>query len=145
MYLAAIVRQSFNQLANGKDAVRINDGDLSSRIKQMVYDYFNHRYERMQNPYLSQLEKGLLTETLKDNIIRFVDKALVQWKNKASESNDLVYSDTKYTKATALFSMPNDFEESNDANIWTVPMSLRIVEPEAVLHISVDYDGNQRR
>ena len=145
LYLAAIVRQSFNQLANGKDAVRINDGDLSSRIKQKVSDYFNHRYERMQNPYLSQLEKGLLTETLKDNIIRFVDKALEQWKNKASESNDLVYSDTKYTKATALFSMPNDFEESNDANIWTVPMSLRIVEPEAVLHISVDYDGNQRR
>ena len=145
LYLAAIVRQSqsFIQLAENKGAARINDGDLSSRIKQMICDYFNHRYERMQNPYLSQLERGLLTETLKDNIIRFVDKALEQWKNKASDSNDLVYSDTKYTKSTALFSMPN--EEPNDANIWTVPMSLRIVEPEAVLHISVDYDGNKRR
>ena len=145
LYLAAIIRQSFIQLADYKSASRINDGDLSSKIRQIVSDYFNNRYERMQKSEISELEKGLLTNDLKDNIIRFADQALEQWENKATKFNDLVYSDYEFTKGTALFSMPYDYDDSSDGNIWTVPMSLRIVEPEAVLHISVDYDGNQRR
>ena len=108
----------------------------------MVADYFNQRYERMQRPEISQLEKGLLTPELRDNVIQFVDKAISQWEAKAHEVEDLVYNSTKYQNSAALFSIPAGYEESNADNLWTVPQSLRIVEPEAVLHIRVGNDGN---
>ena len=142
LYLAAIVRHSYNNLADRNSAGKINDSNLSSQIKQMVADYFNQRYERMQRPEISQLEKGLLTPELRDNVIQFVDKAISQWEAKAHEVEGLVYNSTQYQNSAALFSIPAGYEESNADNLWTVPQSLRIVEPEAVLHIRVGNDGN---
>ena len=142
LYLAAIVRHSYDKLADRNSASKINESNLSDQIKQMVADYFNQRYERMQKPEISQLEKGLLTPELRDNIIRFVDEAIGQWEAKANEVDGLVYNSTQYQNAAALFSIPAGYDESNGDNLWTVPQSLRIVEPEAVLHIRVGNDGN---
>ena len=142
LYLAAIVRHSYNKLADRNSASKINDSNLSGQIKQMVVDYFNHRYDRMQKPEISQLEKGLLTSELRENVIQFVDKAINQWETKAREVEGLVYNSTQYQNAAALFSIPAGYDESNGDNLWTVPQSLRIVEPEAVLHIKVGNDGN---
>ena len=142
LYLAAIVRHSFSKLADRKSASRINEGDLSRQIKEMVVEYFGKRYERMQRPGVSLLEKGLLTSELKDNIIKFVDKALRQWEEKANEAEGLVYYNTQHQNTSALFSVPADYDDSKGENLWTVPQSLRIVEPEAVLHIKVGNDGN---
>lgn len=137
LYLAAIVRHSFNKLADRKSASQINEGNLNSQIKKMVVDYFDKRYERMQRPGISPLEKGLLTSELKDNIIKFVDKALRQWEEKANETENLVYYNTQSQSTSALFSVPADYDDSKGENLWTVPQSLRIVEPEAVLHVKV--------
>lgn len=142
LYLAAIVRHSFNKLADRKSAGRINEGDLSRQIKEMVIEYFDKRYERMQRPGVSLLERGLLTSELKDNIIKFVDEALRQWEEKANETEGLVYYNTQYQNTSALFSVPADYDDSKGENLWTVPQSLRIVEPEAVLHVKVGNDGN---
>ena len=142
LYLAVIVRHSFSKLADRKSASLINEGDLSRQIKKMVVDYFDKRYERMQRPDVSLLEKGLLTSELKDNIIKFVDEALRQWEEKANETEGLVYYNTQYQNTSALFSVPADYDDSKGENLWTVPQSLRIVEPEAVLHVKVGNDGN---
>jgi superfamily II DNA/RNA helicase len=142
LYLAAIVRHSYDKLADRNSASKINESNLSDQIKQMVADYFNQRYDRMQKPEISQLEKGLLTPELRDNIIRFVDEAIGQWEAKANEVDGLVYNSTQYQNAAALFSIPAGYDNSNGDNLWTVPQSLRIVEPEAVLHIRVGNDGN---
>jgi hypothetical protein len=142
LYLAAIVRHSYDKLADRNSASKINESNLSDQIKQMVADYFNQRYDRMQKPEISQLEKGLLTPELRDNIIRFVDEAIGQWEAKANEVDGLVYNSTQYQNAAALFSIPAGYDNSNGDNLWTVPLSLRIVEPEAVLHIRVGNDGN---
>ena len=142
LYLAAIVRHSYDKLADRNSASKINESNLSDQIKQMVADYFNQRYDRMQKPEISQLEKGLLTPELRDNIIRFVDEAIGQWEAKANEVDGLVYNSTQYKNAAALFNIPAGYDESNGDNLWTVPQSLRIVEPEAVLHIRVGNDGN---
>lgn len=142
LYLAAIVRHSFSNLADRKSASRINEGDFSNQIKQMVVEYFDKRYERMQRPNISPLEKGLLTSELKDNIIKFVDKALKQWEDKANETEDLVYYNAQFRNTSALFTVPADYDDSKGENLWTVPQSLRIVEPEAVLHVKVGNDGN---
>ena len=96
----------------------------------------------MQRPDISLLEKGLLTSELKDNIIKFVDEALRQWEEKANETEGLVYYNTQHQNVTALFSVPADYDDSKGENLWTVPQSLRIVEPEAVLHVKVGNDGN---
>ena len=142
LYLAAIVRHSYDILANRNSASKINESNLSDQIKQMVSDYFNKRYERMQKTEVSQLEKGLLTPELRDNVIRFVDEAIDQWEAKANEVDGLVYNSTQYQNGLALFSIPAGYSESNGDNLWTVPQSLRIVEPEAVLHIRVGNNGN---
>ena len=142
MYLAAIVRHSYDKLADRNSASKINESNLSVQIKEMVADYFNQRYERMQRPEISQLEKGLLTPELRDNIVRFVDEAISQWETKANEEEGLVYNSSQYQNTASLFSIPAGYDESNGDNLWIVPQSLRIVEPEAVLHIRIGNDGN---
>ena len=142
LYLAAIVRHSFSKLADRKSASRINEGDLSGQIKEMVVEYFDKRYERMKRPDISLLEKGLLTSELKDNIVKFVDEALRQWEEKENKTEGLVYYNTQHQNTSALFSVPADYDDSKGENLWTVPQSLRIVEPEAVLHVKVGNDGN---
>jgi hypothetical protein len=71
-----------------------------------------------------------------------VNEAIGQWEAKANEVDGLVYNSTQYQNAAALFSIPAGYDDSNGNNLWTVPQSLRIVEPEAVLHIRVGNDGN---
>ena len=104
------MRHSYDKLADRNSACKINESNLSGEIKQMVANYFNRRYERMQIPEISQLEKGLLTAELRDNVIKFVDEAIGQWEAKANEVDGLVYNATQYQNGSALFSIPAGYD-----------------------------------
>lgn len=134
LYLAAIIRHSFAELANQKAAIRMND-DFKSSIVKKVTEYFENRYNRTKN--LEGIERELLTKELTDYIISFTEKALAQWESLAKENSELVYKQIPNGKEPFLFTSPSDYEDGKNESLWTVPQSLRIVEPEAVLHIKI--------
>ena len=141
LYLAAIVRHTITELADRTSAKEIAKGNNKDKVRKIVIDYFTHRYERTSK--LETIEKGLLTEELKEYIIKYVEQALNQWEDLARSPEGLVYSKYSNKKPeTALFTSPSDYEDIKNNSFWTVPQSLRIVEPEAVLKISVKNYGN---
>ena len=101
--------------------------------------YIYNRYSRTMNlPVELELQKGLLTEDLKNNIEAFVDDALDQWETIAKTTIDLVHKAAPFRgKKPYLFIAPDAYDDEREQSSWTVPTSLRIVEPEAVLHVKV--------
>lgn len=137
LYLATIIRHSFRELADRNGAASIKGRDLKAQIVNKVSQYFDKRFART-SILDSTLEQGLLTEDLKEYIIHFVDEAVTQWNELANAYDNLVYSKNNRTLEPALFTTPSDYDETKNDSFWTVPQSLRIVEPEAVLHINVE-------
>lgn len=142
LYLATVVRHKFSQLADNRRAIDINNGTLKDDIKRLVKDYFRNRFSRTQST-TNQLLHGLLTQDLYNNIEKFVDEAIEEWGNTAightNAGTALAYTqvDDRYRNqhTDGLFFSPNDYEETKNDSHWTVPVALRIVEPEAVLKI----------
>ena len=84
------------------------------------------------------IERELLTKDLFDYICLMVHEMLEQWIKKKEESQDLVYIKNRLGRdqqATPLYSSTEDYDEIRQQNKWKVPTALRILEPEAVIHI----------
>lgn len=139
LYMAAIIRHSFDELADGNSAKRITEDDLLERVRGKVMTYIQERYQRTKDlPKELSLQKGLLTEDLKNYIDEYVQQALDQWASMAS-NGDLVYKAAPFRgrRKPYLFIAPDAYDDERSQSYWTVPTSLRIVEPEAVLHVKV--------
>lgn len=139
LYMAAIIRHSFKELADSNSAKNLTTKELKISVHDKVMSYINNRYFRtMSLPKELELQKGLLTKDLKNNIEVFVDNALEQWERMATTTVDLVYKAAPFRgKKPYLFVAPDAYDDEREQSCWTVPTSLRIVEPEAVLHVKV--------
>ena len=139
LYMAALIRHSFKELADGNSAKNLTTDELKKNVHDKVMAYIYNRYSRTMNlPVELELQKGLLTEDLKNNIEAFVDDALDQWETIAKTTIDLVYKAAPFRgKKPYLFIAPDAYDDEREQSSWTVPTSLRIVEPEAVLHVKV--------
>ena len=145
LYLTTIIRHTYPELADQASASDMNF-TLAKKLKDELIEYFDHRLIRSEN--LDYSQKNLLTEDLIINIKDFIDKAIDQWKILASyQSTDnyiLRYSGSEYLnrncrsrmKYKDLFLALDAYEDENFQNFWTVPQSLRNVEPEAVVNIN---------
>ena len=138
LYMAAIIRHSFTELADGSSAKNLTTAELKKSVKDKVMRYIYNRYDRTMNlPQKMELQKGLLTEGLMKNVEVFVDEALGQWEAMATTTGDLIYKAAPRGKKPYLFIAPDAYDDEREQSCWTVPTSLRIVEPEAVLHVKV--------
>lgn len=140
LYMAALIRHSFETLADGNSAKNMTTAELKERVYEKVMSYIINRYERtISLPVELDLQRGLLTEGLKKNIELFVNEALDQWEEMATSNPDLVYKAAPYKGKNKpyLFIAPDAYDDEREQSRWTVPTSLRIVEPEAVLHVKV--------
>lgn len=138
LYMAAIIRHGFNELADGSSARNLTSVELKKKVRNRIMAYIDNRYSRTKNlPDELELQKGLLTDDLKRNIDSYVDEALDQWETMAMTTEDLVYKAPFRGKKPYLFIAPDAYDDEREDSYWTVPTSLRIVEPEAVLHVKV--------
>ncbi len=139
LYMAAIIRHRFNELADGNSAKNLSSSELKASVHDKVMAYIDNRYCRIKNlPEGLELQQELLTEELKKNIDVFVNDALDQWETMATTTVDLVYKAAPFRgKKPYLFIAPDAYDDEREQSCWTVPTSLRIVEPEAVLHVKV--------
>lgn len=144
LYNATMIRHLNNNLANAEDASKLTPA-IRDTIKTELYSYFKKRLERTQE--LSQELKELLTEELERHIESFIDESLVKWlglvDNQQSEGYTLRYSGSDFLNANGrqrirwkdLFLALDAYIDDEAENMWSVPMSLRTVESEAVLNV----------
>lgn len=146
LYMAAVVRHALPELADNGNASRINSNEDTAvnKIKEALFRYFKNRYETTK-VLDSELQRDLLTDELLRHIESYIDEGLRQWLDLArSNSGHLSYEVYQYNRRSrqrdkALFTSPDDYDDAKNGSYWTVPVSLRIVEPEAVLNCHSDY------
>lgn len=135
LFLGAYVRHLYSNLTDNTMANNI-DKAMTQRIEEDIKEYFEGRLRKTQE--LSGIERELLTPELLKYISSMVHEMLEQWIEKKEDSQQLVYTKNRYTRnqqATPLYSSTDDYDEIRQQNKWKVPTALRILEPEAVIHI----------
>lgn len=143
LYLAAIIRHKYENLANVDDASKLTQAQATAILTDLC-EYFKLRLSRTKQ--LGKDINGIMTDDLERNIELVIEQALQQWQQLAADQKSkgyfLLYSGAEHrnrksarTKCADLFLPLDAFEEDKNNNFWSVPMSLRNVEPEAVINI----------
>lgn len=137
LYLAAVIRQMYEELGNRKDAQNINP-ELASRLKNEMKIYFTRREKRAE--ILKEQEAALLTKDMLDVIYQQIDRCIDIWLDAANgQGQNLVYYISKYGRRNpneiSLFASPEDYEGESPTDKWLVPNALRVIEPESVIHV----------
>ena len=139
LYMATIIRHCYKKLADRKDAKEMT-GNIAYSLKTELKKYFESRYNRTKNldPTIHALEREIITDEQLTYIYSWIDTSLDQWKKLAESNGDsLVYyaAGRKATEEKSLLVSTDDYAEQKASSKWVVPSALRLVEPEAVLHI----------
>ena len=142
LYLATMIRHKtqFVEKHSASDISSITDEELKS-LRIELTRYFNERKDRL-NDYES-LIKNLLKE---DNIQRinvWITEALKEWKDESNktlaEGKGFVFNRKSLRTSPPEEQLYVDIEEY-EGNIhskkWQIPMSLRVIEPEAAIKIN---------
>lgn len=137
LYLAAIIRQTYEGLGNRKDARNMNS-QVAIELKKDLKKYFDNRQQR--SSMLNQQEASLLTSEMLRGIHYHIDKSIDIWLAAANRKGlNLVYYISMFGRKdpseVALFASPEDFEGDSPEDKWLVPNALRVIEPESVIHV----------
>lgn len=147
LYLATIIRHRFANLQNNRPRQneRPDANNIVNNAQQVIDNlkvYFKDRKNRTQgitnaDSELETMLMNLLNDNMFDAIDRFIDDAIHQWENLANKLQDLWYYNDNPNRIhnDNLFSDVEEYDDTRNNSYWTVPNSLRIVEPEAVLKI----------
>lgn len=144
LYLATIIRHKVSRFTERKSAANISsisEYELSSIVSGMI-EYFNKRKIR-----LSEFD-SLISNLLKDeNVVQikqWIKEALDEWRElegRLDDSTDLVFNkkrngDNQTRKQEQLYVDIEEYEGNMHSKKWQVPMSLRVIEPEAAIKIN---------
>jgi len=143
LYLATIIRHNYVELANRTSASLLNKVKKTELLNWLM-KYFVERYNRTK--ILNDDLKNLLTEDALLYIKKYLEFSLNEWLQQIPldlNKNELVYSGALYVndikkkikKEKNLFVALDAYESEDNSKNWRVPMSLRTVEPEAVIRI----------
>lgn len=142
LYLATMIRHTtrFTERDSAKDISTMSETDLSDIISDLTA-YFEKRKIRM-NTY-DTLISNLLKEENVEQIKRWINEAFTEWLEESNKNltdhKDFVFNNKKNKKDTFVEQLYVDIEEY-EGNIhskkWQVPMSLRVIEPEAAIKIN---------
>ena len=139
LYMATVIRHLYNDFADRKDAKKMTEYS-AEQLKTDLKMYFSRRYDRTQNldKTTQILEREIMTDKQRDFIYKWINDSLDQWVQMAQTEGDaLVYyaAGRKQTEEKSLLVSTDDYAEQKATSKWVVPSALRLVEPEAVLHI----------
>lgn len=142
LYLATMIRHTtrFIERDSASDISSTTDGELSSMASDLT-DYFERRKGRLSN--FDKLINSLLKQENIKQIKQWIEEALTEWK----EESDKVLSDKKrfvFNNKSVRSNPPQEqlyveieeYEGNIHSKKWQVPMSLRVIEPEAAIKIN---------
>ena len=139
LYMATVIRHLYNDFADRKDAKKMTEYS-AEQLKTDLKLYFSRRYDRTRSldKKTRNLEREIMTKEQLDFIYKWIDDSLDQWAQMAqTEGDSLVYyaAGRRKTEEKSLLVSTDDYAEQKATSKWVVPSALRLVEPEAVLHI----------
>lgn len=144
LYLATMIRHTlprFTERDSARNISSINDDELSSIVSELT-NYFERRKER-----LSDFDKLINNLLKQENIIQikgWIKEAFDEWKSLykgLDHTTDLVFNNKKNMtsqkkKQEQLYVDIEEYEGNIHSKKWQVPMSLRVIEPEAAIKIN---------
>jgi hypothetical protein len=143
LYVATMLRHTtdFTNRESASSISNMNESELKKLINQLS-SYFENRRVHMNNTKVSDLVKNLLREDNVDTIKQWINASINDWRELSnatlSEKKTLVFNN-KSSKATPsqeqLYVEIEEYEGNIHSRKWQVPMSLRVIEPEAALKI----------
>jgi hypothetical protein len=141
LYVATIVRHFCEGFANRNTANDITQNDVVNIINRCI-SYFISRQIRLAN-HPDKAIRELLSGSDLNYIRRWIESSINDWllgKNKASTDDlELVFKNANLGRADGeadLYSPLNNLNIKEYQQKWQVAMSLRNIEPTAVIHIN---------
>lgn len=142
LYIATMIRHTtrFTERVSAGDISTISEAELSDVISELT-EYFEDRKVRM-NTYDTLISNLLKNENVKQIKI-WIQEAFSEWKeesNKTLGDNKTFVFNNKSARTTPpqeqLYVDIEEYEGSIHSKKWQVPMSLRVIEPEAAIKIN---------
>jgi hypothetical protein len=139
LYVATIVRHLFEEFANRNSASNITEYKVNDIVNRCI-SYFEARQKRLERQTDEGIKKILSSADL-DYIKAWVLTAVEDWlagKNIADNLN-LVFKNANAGNAAGevdLYSPINNLNIKRYQEKWQVAMSLRNIEPTAVIHVN---------
>lgn len=141
LYLATIIRHLNENFTNRTTANNITQNDISNIVSRCI-SYFEKRRRRLANDPEEAIQE-LLSETDLNYIREWITAAIGSWlegKNKSNLHNlNMVFKNANIGRADGeadLYSPLNNLNIKDYQRKWQVAMSLRNIEPAAVIHIN---------
>lgn len=141
LYLATIIRHRLANLQNNST----DAGNIVNNAQQVIDElkaYFEDRKNTTQSITNADSELETMLQNLIDDdmfqvVSTYIETAIRQWEVLANNHQDLwYYNDNPHQRHDdTLFTETEEYDDTRSDSYWTVPNSLRIVEPEAVLKI----------
>ncbi|WP_313263592.1 helicase-related protein [Sphingobacterium sp.] len=140
LFLATYLRHQFPALASRKSAK-----NFSSEYRLLVVEQVKNFFESKRKRIL-EIDKDLgtlLSEKNIEYVLKWVHGALDDWEKLITEcgdSIDLVFNNVVAKAIIPEQSLYVDLEEYDwnpNSSKWQIPMSLRVIEPEAAISIKV--------
>ncbi|WP_449331423.1 helicase-related protein [Sphingobacterium kyonggiense] len=142
LYLATMIRHRtrFTERLSASDISTISGTELSNIISEIT-QYFEERKERMHT--YDTLISNLLKNENVEQIKRWIQEAFSEWReesNKVLTDNKTFVFNYKSAKSSPpqeqLYVDIEEYEGNIHSKKWQVPMSLRVIEPEAAIKIN---------
>jgi len=142
LYLATMIRHRtrFTERLSASDISTISENEISNIISELT-QYFEERKERM-NSHDALISNLLKTENV-EQIKRWIQEAFSEWReesNKVLADNKTFVFNNKSARSTPpqeqLYVDIEEYEGNIHSKKWQVPMSLRVIEPEAAIKIN---------
>lgn len=142
LYLATMLRHKtrFTERLSASDISTISEVELSDIISELT-DYFEKRYVRMST-FETIISNLLKTENV-EYIKSWIQEAISEWKEESNknlaDNKNFVFNNKSARSNPPQEQLYVDIEEY-EGNIhsekWQIPMSLRVIEPEAAIKIN---------
>ena len=143
LYLATMIRHK-TQFVNRDSAINISsitNNELANLVNELT-KYFEERKTRLTT--FEKLIRNLLKEENVIQIKKWVEAALSEWKSESdkaiSEQKNFVFNNKRISSSPPqeqLYVDIEEYEENIHSKKWQVPMSLRVIEPEAAIKINL--------
>src|SRR5690606_31295524 len=143
LYLATMIRHTtnFTERESASTISSISEEELSRIISELT-SYFSKRKERLSD--FDKLINNLLKQENITQIKQWIEEAFEEWKSlngNLDNTTDLVFNRKKNganqaRKQEQLYVDLEEYEGNIHSKKWQVPMSLRVIEPEAAIKIN---------
>ena len=139
LYIATMIRHR-TRYVNREDASRsLNEAEVQELVEGL-WIYFKERMEHLKGMGgIDAVVRRLLTDENLGNIDQLLRQAIAEWQAEQEHARKagltFVFNNMAPKRQQQLYVDIDEYQDNIRAELWRIPQSLRVVEPEAVIHV----------